>query len=262
MESNRKTTLKEFFNNKQQLLRGVLVETSSKDLVVIMFGGFERSGTTEKKFKALSDKLACSEISSFRFDAVDCGLSDGDFYNTTTESLSEDLLSAYNFLLDYGFKKVYFVVHSLAACALSLLINKINIERAVLIAPALNQKELLRLWFVQKNNKEIKINWDNYKNYYQESDFINNINLDLITKCHKLNKEYRLKNNDCDYSTLFIPINNSILLIHGTKDDKVPLQSLNIDFVNKVIVENGDHDLEQPGIIEQWLDKSVVFLKE
>lgn len=262
MENNKKTTLKEFLNNKKQTLRGILVETSSKDLAVVMFGGFERSGTTEKKFKTLADKLACSGISSLRFDATDCGLSDGDFYDMTTESLSENLFSAYSFLLNCGFKKVFFVAHSLAACALSLLVGKINIEKAILIAPALNQRELLRLWFAQKSNKEIKIDWNNYKNYYQEKEFIDNLNFDLITKCHKLNKEYRLKNHDYDYSNLFIPIKNSILLIHGDNDNTVPLQSLNIDFTNKIIIKNGDHDLERPGIIEQWLDKSVSFLKE
>lgn len=258
---NSKKILKEFSNNEKQVLRGVLTETPNKDIAVLMFGGFERAGTTEKKFKTLSDELALSGISSFRFDAADCGLSDGDFYNMTTEGLSDDLLSAYNLILGDGFKRVFFVAHSLGACALSLLVNKINIEKAVLIAPALNQEKLLRLWFAQKNNKEIKIDWSNYENHYQEEEFINNLNFDLTTKSHKLSKEYRLKNQNQDYSGSLMAINDRILLIHGTNDEKVPFQSLTIDFVNKILIDQGDHDLEQPGIIEQWLKKTVDFLK-
>lgn len=257
---NKKTTLIEFNNNQGETLRGVLVKTINKDTVVLMLGGFERTATTEKKFKVLADKLADFHIDSFRFDATDCGLSDGDFYNMTTESLSKDLLLAYNYLISLGYKKISFVVHSLSACALALLINKIDFEKAILIAPALNQKDLLRLWYAQKNSKDKNINWNNYKNNYQEDGFVNSLQVDLLTKTHKLSKEYRLNNQDLDYSDLFNDVNNKLLLIHGTNDDKVPVESLKIEFVNKLIIDNADHDLEVPGVIEQWLDKAVEFI--
>lgn len=255
------TILKEFRNHKNQLLRGILVETSNKDSVVLMTGGFERSGTTEKKFKLLADKLAEQKINSFRFDASDCGLSDGDFYDMTIKSMSQDLFLAHKFLVDCGYKKIFFVVHSLSACALALSLDKINVEKAILISPALNQKELLRLWFAQKNNKNKEINWNNFKDNYSENEFIHDLDFDLMTKVHKLNKKFRLENQDKDYSPNYLAINNRILLIHGDKDDKVPYESLNVNFPNKIIVEKGNHDLEQPEMVEQWLDKAVDFLK-
>lgn len=261
MEKNKNTTLKEFYNQNGHILRGILLEAQNKDCVVLMMGGFERSGTTEKKFKTLADRLVDSGISSFRFDAADCGLSDGNFYNATTKNLSQDLLSAHDFLISIGYKKIVFAVHSLAACALSLLINQIKIERAVLIGPALNQKELLRLWFARKNNPGIKIDWNDYKNYFQENEFINSLNFDLIMKSHRLSKEYGQENQNQDYGNYYLSIINSILLVHGTRDDKVPFESLNINFRNKILIENGDHDLEQPEIIEQWIGRAVDFLK-
>lgn len=264
MGNNIKTNLKEFSNKTNSTLRGVLLENinKDKDYIVLMLGGFERAGTTERKFKSLADKLAENKIDSFRFDATDCGLSDGDFYNMTTDSLASDLQSAVDFVKKLGYTKISVVVHSLAACALTSFINEKIFTKIILIAPALNQAELLRLWFAQTKNKNITIDWHNYKKYYTENEFTENLKLDLITKFHKLSANYKILNQNIDYASYFNAVDkNSILLIHGTADNKVPLESINIDFNNKIIIKNGDHDLESPGVIEQWLDKTIEFLK-
>ena len=117
----------------------------------------------------------------------------------------------------------------------------------------------MRLWFAQKTNQDKKICWDNYQNNFQEANFLKNLETDLITKSHKLSFEYRLKNANLDYSQNYSD-SNLILLIHGDNDDKVPIESLNIVFSNRIIVEQGDHDLERPGIVEQWLTKASEFL--
>lgn len=257
------TKLIEFENHNRALLRGILTvpEDFSFDSIVIMYGGFERSATTEKKFKALADKLAEDNLAAFRFDAADCGLSDGNFYQTTVESLADDLRGAIEKLKLLGYKKLSIVGHSLAGCVISLLVDKIDFEKIVLLAPALNQKELLRLWFAQKKNSDKKIGWDNYKNNFQEADFLESLKVDLVTKSHKLNFEYRLKNADIDYSQNYNNIGNiPVLLVHGKNDDVVPPESLNIVFNNQIIVDGGDHNLEQPGIIEQWLERVSDFL--
>lgn len=257
------TKLLEFENHKKEILRGILVENSDSDknYVVVMLGGFERSATAEKKFKALADKLALKGAASFRFDAPDCGLSDGDFYHMTTESLAEDLRSAVEFLKGIGYKSFSVVGHSLAGCVISLVLDEVDFEKIVLISPALNQKELLRLWFAQGANKELKIDWKNYKDYYEEATFIDDAKSDMVAKSHKLNFKYRMDNQDKDYSKNYESFAGRVLLIHGEKDDKVPMESLNIDFSNKIIIEKGDHDLERPGVIEQWLDGAADFLK-
>lgn len=258
------TKLLEFKNQKQELLRGIFAASPQSDskYIVVMFGGFERSGTTEKKFKMLADDLAENNMASFRFDAPDCGLSDGNFYNITVESLAEDLLSAVDFLKTQGYEKFSVVGHSLAACVVALTLFKTRFEKIILIAPALNQRELLRLWSVQKNNKHIEVNWKNYKEYLNENEFMLDAKADMIAKAHKINYKYRYENANIDYSSYYAKISpDKILAIYGSNDDKVPIESQNIDFFNKIIVEKGDHDLEQPGIIRKWLPAAVDFLK-
>lgn len=259
-----KTNLLEFNNIDGKILRGILVdgENNNRENIVLMMAGFERAGTTEKKFKALADKLAENKIDSFRFDVADCGLSDGDFYHMSTQSLADDLSVAVNLSLNLGYKRVSVVVHSLAACALSLLLDKISFEKIILIAPALNQKELLRLWFARINNKTVAIDWQNFRNYYTEDEFVENLRYDFTTKSHILSSEYMIKNQNIDYSVYYNRYNQeNILLIQGMKDDKVPFESLNINFRNQVLIDNGDHDLERPDLIKQWIDKAIAFLK-
>ncbi|HTX86460.1 MAG TPA: alpha/beta hydrolase [Candidatus Nanoarchaeia archaeon] len=259
------TSLIEFKNSKKDILRGILLsaETDPKKYCAVMLGGFERAGTTEKKFKALADKLAEKNISSFRFDAADCGLSDGNFYQTTVESLAADLSAAIEFLRDRGgYEKFSLVGHSLTACVFSLLLEKISIEKIVLLAPALNQRDLFRYWFVQKKFPDKEITWDNYPDYFDEKLFDEDVKLDLITKTHKLSREYRNKNKDIDYSGNYLKYaQEKILYIHGMADDVVPPPSLKINFLNKIIIDKGGHDLERPGIIEQWLGKAADFLE-
>ena len=256
------TKLLEFENYKKEILRGILVENpdSDKNYVVVMLGGFERSATSEKKFKALADKLALKGIASFRFDAPDCGLSDGDFYPMTTESLAEDLRSAVEFLKRIGYGSFAAVGHSLAGCVISLVLDEADFKKIVLLAPALNQRDLLRLWFVQNARKDIKIDWNNYKEYFREEDFIKDAESDMTAKSHMVSFNYRIKNQERDYSRNYESRAGKVLLVHGRKDDKVPLESLGVDFPNKIILEEGDHDLERPEVIEGWLDGAVQFL--
>lgn len=63
---------------------------SRREHGVICLHGFERTSITEKKFKTISDRLACNNISSFRFDYAGCGISDGDFRYTTINSMKND----------------------------------------------------------------------------------------------------------------------------------------------------------------------------
>jgi esterase/lipase len=258
------TKLVEFKNKKGDILRGIFIESEkqNKKYAVLMFGGFERAGTTEKKFKKLSDNLGKYGVASLRFDATDCGLSDGDFYTVSIKSLTNDLLSAVDYLKKIGYQKFSIVGHSLAACAILLAIRKFDFEKIVLIAPALNQKDLLRYWFVKKNNPNILINWGNYKKYLKEEKFISDAKNDFIGKTHKINSQYRESNKGTNYSQRFIDFNQrKLLLIHGQGDDIVPIESLNIKPLNKIIIRYGDHDLERPELIEQWIDKTVLFLK-
>jgi len=257
----------EFQNKNGDTLRGILNDAQS-DNIVIFVHGFERTTVTEKKFKDLTDALYDAGVSSFRFDFTGTGLSDGDFKYTTVSSMSDDLKNVVLQAKKYG-QKISIVAHSLGACSVAEYLNEMGsqtFDKIVLLAPALNQKELLRFWFtismMKKENASIKITQENYKQYINEDKFLEDCaRQDKIARTHYIRADYFLENKDKDYSEILKDVEN-ILHIHGDADDKVPIESLNIEFKNKLIIKNGDHDLERPGMIKQWLPEAVSFLKE
>lgn len=260
------TKLIEFKNKNNDLLRGILAQKNSTKRAVLMCGGFERSATAEKKFKVLADKLAEKDIASLRFDYTGCGLSDGDFSKITVERMADDLRNAFKFLKkEFEIKNISLVCHSLSACAFGGVMDEMNFEKIVLLAPALNQKDLLRYWFVasdtKKKNPGVGISWNNFRKYLNEIRFQDDcLRIDKMTKANYISPEYYLENKDIDYSVYF-KNNQNVLHIHGDKDDKVPLESLDIEFKNKVIVKGGDHDLERPDMFQQWIDRAFDFVK-
>jgi len=264
-----KTELLEFPNNENQNIRGILtLPDKEAKKAIIYLHGFERCATTEKKFKTLSDTLTKKMATTLRFDFSGCGLSDGDFSLTTIDKQGGEFLKAFEELKKkIGNNKISVVAHSLGACVLANELEKIKpqLEKIIFISPALNQKELLKYWFVisqtKKSNPNIKITWQNYKKYFDKNAFTKDCERnDKTTKANYIQANYFLQAKDIDFSEKFRNINLDILHIHGTKDVSVPIESLNIKFKNQIIIEKGDHDLEKPNIINQWKDKVIDFL--
>ena len=109
-----KTEIVEFKNSKDDILRGVY--TSSENNIskncVICLSGFERNATTEKKFKKIADEISKGSTAVLRLDFTGCGLSDGDFRNTTLDSLTADFQNSIKYLEERGVKKFSIVAHS------------------------------------------------------------------------------------------------------------------------------------------------------
>ncbi|EKD66177.1 MAG: hypothetical protein ACD_49C00060G0019 [uncultured bacterium (gcode 4)] len=264
-----KTKLTEFTNSEWETLRWIIsLPESEINWWVICLSGFERSATTEKKFKTLADKITSKMLATLRFDFSGLGLSDGDFRFTTIEKQGQDLLSAIeNLEKEIWNSKINIVAHSLGACVLASQIEKIKdkIGKIILISPALNQKELLRYRFtsgqMKKINPILEINWQNYQTYLNEWEFLKDCEkTGKMSKANYINSPYFLINKDIDFSSNFKDFNSQILHIHGNKDIAVPFESLSIDFINKIIVENWDHDMERPDQFDKWINEAVEFL--
>ncbi|EKE20889.1 MAG: hypothetical protein ACD_7C00443G0004 [uncultured bacterium] len=264
-----KTKLIEFLGGEKQKLRGILTLPDGEiKMGVICLHGFERCSATEKKFKKLADAFAENMIATFRFDFSGCGLSDGDFKFTTIERQGLEFLHAINvFWEEIGNKKISIVAHSLGACVLATQIKELKnkIEKIILVAPALNQKDLLRYWFaisqMKKFNPTLEVTWKNYKDYFNEKDFIKDCEKEgKTTKANYINPEYFLTGKEINFSNNFDDESLQILHIHGDTDAAVPIDSLSVKFKNQILVEGGDHDLEKPKQLEQWLQKSVDFV--
>ena len=264
-----KTQLLEIFNNKNQTLRGIIsIPDNQIQGAIICLHGFERCSSTEKKFKALSDSLVKKSIAVLRLDFSGCGLSDGDFRYTTIEKQADEFIVALKRLKkEVGQQKISVIAHSLGACVLATKIVEIKneIEKIILVSPALNQKDLMRYWFVisqmKKSNPEIEVTWQNYKQYLNESAFQKDCKRpNKMTKANYIDPQYFLEAKDFDFSDKFDSLKDKVLHVHGLKDVAVPIESLNTIFDNQIIIENGDHDLEKPDQLKQWKDKTVDFL--
>jgi len=270
------TSLLEFKNHKGETLRGLYdLASANKDLIFVH--GFERT-TVESKFKNIVDRLGL-RFNMLRFDFSGCGLSDGKFKDLTVEKQTKELDRAVRKIQGIaGAKTISFVAHSFG-CAVVLnylasgvaepeRIKSIGIGKVVFLSPALNQKELHRFWFT-KNNVEAEITWANYKKHF--SGLKNLFEREMkkspkMTKEHLISNAYFLENKDIDYQNLFEPLPfdpSKILIIHGDADDKVPIQSNDKlpAKVKKIIVSDGDHDLQRPDMLKQYLPRVIEFLK-
>ena len=228
----KQTKLIEFKNENGDILRGILVIGEKTKKTALMCGGFERSATTEKKFKVLADELAKQNIASLRFDYAGCGLSDGDFAKVTIQKMANDFKNAFKILQEKTNRKnISVIAQSLSACVVANLVKESLFAKIILIAPALNQKGLLRYWFMlsamKKQNPDSEITWQNFEDYLDEEQFQNDCaRTDKMTKANYISADYFLENKDKDYSNLMSDSDN-ILHIHGDKDDKAPLENLN-----------------------------------
>lgn len=261
------TKLIEFKNHQKEVLRG-LIDGANSNIGAVLIHGFERT-TIESKFKNIIDKLK-GKINLFRFDFSGSGLSDGRFEDITTEKLSKELEKAIS-VFKKNFPKVKTIIlisHSFGCCvALKFIAKKKEaIEKVVFLAPAFNQKELLKYWFAVSNNKKKKIIWNNYKRYFSKKDFDKEMKKPKrMAKAHFISNNYVLENEDTDYQILFKDLMGdfeNILIAHGDSDDKVPLESNHAlpKSVKVIKVEGGDHDLEKMDSVIQYLDKVSKFI--
>lgn len=257
----------EFKNRQGDALRGIAALAQS-DEIALFLHGFERTSVTEKKFKVLADELLKKNISSFRFDFTGTGLSDGDFAHATVASMADDLSRAIRAISEYG-KNMHIVAHSLGACVAAQYLQgseHVSYKSAVLLAPAFNQKELMRFWFVSSGIKKadpaLKIIWSNYRDYFDEAAFSADCERqDKMMKANYISADYFLENKDKDYAHVFTDMKN-VLHIHGDADDKVPFESVTAQFPHQLIVKGGDHDCERPDMREQWTGKAIEFITE
>ncbi len=260
------TQLVEFKNQKGEVLRGLFNEAQS-DKAVVFAHGFEWT-TVERKFKNIVDALA-GKINLFRFDFSGCGLSDGNFSDLTVDKLGRELETALTLLREKGIKEFYLVAHSFGGCvALKTAIKNMAVKKILFLAPAFNQKELMRFWFVvsQMKKEPVEITWENFKSYLNEEAFAQDVaRRERMTKEHLLLNDYFAQNEKVDFQNLFDELKlerENILIVHGDKDDKVPPKSNNklpVE-VEIITVRGGDHDLQRPDMTEQYLDGAVDFL--
>lgn len=246
-------------------------ESQSHDKIVVFVPWFERCWTTEPKFRIVWDLLRKNFFSTFQFDFTWLWLSWWDFINSSLESYRAELKNALLELTKlWNCPKIYIIAHSFGCCIISDIIDRF--EKVVLISPALNQKELNKYWFVKqymkKHTPTTSVSWDNFNIFLNENScYLLNKYEEYVhlpvrsTKYNYIWSSHLLSVWDNDFSSSYCWFENKIFHIHWSKDDVVPLESLNITFQNKLIVENWDHELESKDIALKWSSNVLDFFK-
>ncbi len=254
----------EFKNQQNETLRAVLSPAEGNTAVVCLHG-FERLAE-EQKFANIERQLR-GKIPVLRLDHSGCGLSDEKFSDLTVEKLVGDVDSLVKELQkEEKIDKVHLVSHSLGACVgLKYAIeNPDRVKKLVFLSPAFNQQALMRYWFVSSTVEDKEINWDNYQDYLDEEAFQEFTSQEIKEMGeHYLDNQYHQENVDRDYQFLLEDIESDrILIVYGNEDEAVPFESNDrvLRELRTIKVDGGDHDLEKPTMVAQYLDEVIDFL--
>lgn len=200
-----------FKNERKYNLVGILhLPEIKKPPVVVICHGFQNS-KTERKYVKLARALQEEGILVFRFDFEGCGDSEGSPRNLTVAREVSDLNSALKTVFkecDGDPKKIALIGGSLGSVVISLFVEKfkISVKTLIFLSQAFCQKELFKIWQTKADEKEIR-----------EKGFV-------IKGEKEIGRDYWLENRNKDYSSLLSEIKVPILLIHGKKDEDVPLK--------------------------------------
>jgi hypothetical protein len=211
--------------------------------VAICVAGFARIGTNEKLLREISENL---NMPCCVFNWAGLGNSKGDPGNFTISKALEDLQVAIEELKFMGFEEFYGIAHSFGACVLSCWPRKkdqTKFVKNIFLAPALNQKDLLRYWFARSQNPSAT--FEDYWKFFESIDGEEK----FLAWCREPKKirgitfyraQYWLQEHNSDYSCL---VGKNTLQIHGLKDAIVPIELATTKKIdNQSFLGNADHD--------------------
>lgn len=217
-----------FKNSRKLNLVGILYTSKNKKIIILIHGWC--SNKDRKRFLILAENLHKSGFDFLRFDQTGSGESEGE--EITVENLIDDVKSAIKFVKSRGYEEIGLIGESLGGLT-TLSVSDNLIKAMVLFAPVTASKtsdlegygKLIRNkeYFVkEKDGKKFKIP----KKYFEERKAINQ--KELLSK-------------------IKIPV----LIIHGDRDDKIPLENSKnaIKFLPKgsrlEVINGAGHDLEE-----------------
>jgi len=253
-ETKRKEAPITFKNKNNKELMGVLhLPAREKPPLVIICHGFQNTKTDKKLIKL--GRAVCEEgIAAFRFDFEGCGDSEGDAQEITVEGQACDLDSAVQAIqeeIDLDMKKVAFVGASLGSVIISLFLKekKGMAKTAVFWSQGFNQKSLFKKWHATEEKEEMKDKGVIYK------------------KDKEIGKDYYLENKDKDYSFALSQLRLPILIMHGKKDEDVPLEfSEKLEKKHKnvslTVLPKGNHKFNDYKSQERLIKETVRWLKK
>ena len=248
-----------YYENYDNLkLCGILIETESKNTIVVMCHGIRGNKDECGAFIKLSEELLKIGYSSFRFDFNGHGESDGlDKDMTITKEIS-DLETTVNMLQEKGYKEIVLLGGSFGAGIVSLFpFEKYNNVKAIVLWYGGLDYDYARFGnlFTEENMKQAE------KNGYYVSKSMNTgeefkFGLELFKETYK----YKPYEN-------LIKCNLPKLFVHGDKDSALPFklsETVSKQCSNSIfkLIKNGEHTfMNSNTAINEAIDVTINFIK-
>ena len=231
-----------FTNGRGKTLRGFVSEPKKYDTVIIFLHGFPGScqGSTGSRLLGIADKIPCLLL---MFDFSHTYLSDGKFEDKLMSKEVEDIKYAINFLeKNYQFRQLILMGISTGAIDASLYAYKDKrIDKLILMGAESDTKHSVRYDFTDEQVHDF---WQKgYIRYHAPGKWYHQ---------KKLKKAFY-----DEFFTLDIPkaikgYTRPLLIIHGEKDEAVPLKEAVelFELANKpkqlTIIREADHRFSNP----------------
>lgn len=234
-----------FYNKQGEKLAGILHRPNTPAPAIIISHGFGSSKTNKQEW---ASQLCEAGFLVLRFDFSGHGESEGDIAETTVTKVTDDLRSAIDFANSLGATKIGLTGHSMGGLASLLAAGEAG--AVVTIAPPSNFPE------VYEHRKKAGLDLVEWKKKGYTNLFGIRVNYSLYSDAVRYDQQTVAKSVKCP-----------ILLVHGDKDEIIPLQQ-SIDLFNALkcekrleILKGSRHDLSMDDyakIVEftkQWFSR-------
>ena len=256
MTSNRVTPLPISFPSQGRTLRGILYVPAKYTTAVVLLHGFpgDSSGGTDRRARM----LARAGFLAMRFDFTGCGASDGKHEERLMSSDLKDTRAAIDYLSSHAeFDKLVLFGHSTGAIDAALYAHTDKRVDAVIISAGVA-------------NLERSVNYDftprQIRDFWTRSYTLTPWPMDWSGKRERIIKKFYDEFFTLDISKALRRFHKPVLIIHGDKDEAVPVREAHELFAiaNKpkkiVIVKGADHRFTKNAV--GFTRAVVTFLKK
>jgi pimeloyl-ACP methyl ester carboxylesterase len=241
-----------FSNHRRQTLVGILHEPDRSEAAsaVILCHGME-SNKESAKLVAMSRELAAKGILALRFDFSGSGESEGKFEEMTYSGEVEDLRAAYEVVMKYRPKKIGVLGSSMGGTvALLFAAEEQNVAALVTIAAPVHPERFSERLSTPEDTEQWRA--QGFIEYHGRR-----LNVSLLHDLEVLDVPKAARKISCP-----------VLVIHGDKDDIVPVEEGHELFAELAapkrlcIIEGSGHRLTEPAHLQKALADSIDWLTQ
>ena len=238
MEKEEQIRKVNFYNSKNQKLVGILYENKTDEIVIICHGF---GGNKNRNFiHILDDYLSKNGFSILIFDFTGNGESEGEFSEGNYTQEIDDLGKAIDFVKKLGYGKISLIGHSMGGAVSILRTSKDSRINHIVSIASPGDSSRFREKYINTYEKRKQLNKKGY--------------IILKKNNKKLTKEFLEDVEKYDVINSVKKIKIPFLIMHGDKDETVPIQTAKRLYGNAnkpkylEIINDADHCIGYKGV--------------